>query len=50
MSISCRRRPPRRPRDLDRRRDKLVSNLPYNVATPIVVESLDGLPSSRAGA
>ena len=24
--------------------DKLVSNLPYNVATPIVVESLDGLP------
>jgi 16S rRNA (adenine1518-N6/adenine1519-N6)-dimethyltransferase len=24
---------------------KLVSNLPYNVATPIVVESLDGLPS-----
>ena len=24
---------------------KLVSNLPYNVATPIVVESLDGLPN-----
>src|SRR5207244_3315905 len=24
---------------------KLVSNLPYSVATPIVVESLDGLPS-----
>jgi 16S rRNA (adenine1518-N6/adenine1519-N6)-dimethyltransferase len=24
---------------------KLVSNLPYNVATPIVVESLEGLPS-----
>jgi 16S rRNA (adenine1518-N6/adenine1519-N6)-dimethyltransferase len=24
---------------------KLVSNLPYNVATPVVVESLDGLPS-----
>src|SRR5207302_11458516 len=24
---------------------KLVSNLPYNVATPIVVETLDGLPS-----
>ena len=23
---------------------KLVANLPYNVATPIVVESLDGLP------
>ena len=26
---------------------KLVSNLPYNVATPLVVESLDGLPSVR---
>jgi 16S rRNA (adenine1518-N6/adenine1519-N6)-dimethyltransferase len=25
--------------------NKLVSNLPYNVATPVVVESLDGLPS-----
>jgi 16S rRNA (adenine1518-N6/adenine1519-N6)-dimethyltransferase len=25
--------------------DKLVANLPYQVATPIVVESLDGLPS-----
>ena len=24
---------------------KLVANLPYNVATPIVVESLDGLPA-----
>ena len=24
---------------------KLVANLPYNIATPIVVESLDGLPS-----
>jgi 16S rRNA (adenine1518-N6/adenine1519-N6)-dimethyltransferase len=24
---------------------KLVSNLPYNIATPFVVESLDGLPS-----
>jgi 16S rRNA (adenine1518-N6/adenine1519-N6)-dimethyltransferase len=24
---------------------KLVSNLPYNVATPLVAESLDGLPS-----
>jgi 16S rRNA (adenine1518-N6/adenine1519-N6)-dimethyltransferase len=24
---------------------RLVANLPYNVATPIVVESLDGLPS-----
>jgi 16S rRNA (adenine1518-N6/adenine1519-N6)-dimethyltransferase len=27
--------------------DKLVSNLPYNIATPLVVESLDGLPSVR---
>ena len=27
---------------------KLVANLPYNVATPIVVESLDGLPERRA--
>jgi 16S rRNA (adenine1518-N6/adenine1519-N6)-dimethyltransferase len=26
---------------------KLVANLPYNVATPLVVESLDGLPSLR---
>jgi len=25
--------------------NKLVSNLPYNVATPIIVESLDGIPS-----
>ena len=25
--------------------EKLVANLPYNVATPLVVESLDGLPS-----
>jgi 16S rRNA (adenine1518-N6/adenine1519-N6)-dimethyltransferase len=25
--------------------NKLVANLPYNVATPIVVESLDGVPS-----
>jgi 16S rRNA (adenine1518-N6/adenine1519-N6)-dimethyltransferase len=24
---------------------KLVANLPYNIATPLVVESLDGLPS-----
>ena len=24
---------------------KLVANLPYNVATPVVVESLDGIPS-----
>ena len=31
--------------DLDPPPSKLVSNLPYNVATPIVVESLDGLPS-----
>jgi 16S rRNA (adenine1518-N6/adenine1519-N6)-dimethyltransferase len=27
---------------------KLVANLPYNVATPIVVESLDGMPTVRA--
>ena len=27
---------------------KLVANLPYNVATPIVVESLDRLPGDRA--
>ena len=27
---------------------KLIANLPYNVATPIVVESLDGLPSIEA--
>jgi 16S rRNA (adenine1518-N6/adenine1519-N6)-dimethyltransferase len=27
---------------------KLVANLPYNVATPIVVESLDGLPTVEA--
>jgi len=27
---------------------KLVSNLPYNVATPLVVESLDGLPALEA--
>jgi 16S rRNA (adenine1518-N6/adenine1519-N6)-dimethyltransferase len=26
---------------------KLVANLPYNVATPIVIESLDGLPNIR---
>jgi len=34
--------------DLDRLEPaptKLVSNLPYNIATPLVVESLDGLPS-----
>jgi 16S rRNA (adenine1518-N6/adenine1519-N6)-dimethyltransferase len=32
---------------LDLRSDatKLVANLPYNIATPLVVESLDGLPS-----
>jgi 16S rRNA (adenine1518-N6/adenine1519-N6)-dimethyltransferase len=27
---------------------KFVSNLPYNVATPLVVESLDGLPTIEA--
>ena len=26
---------------------KLVANLPYNIATPLVVESLDGLPDVR---
>jgi 16S rRNA (adenine1518-N6/adenine1519-N6)-dimethyltransferase len=31
--------------DLEPPPGKLVSNLPYNVATPIVVESLDGLPT-----
>jgi 16S rRNA (adenine1518-N6/adenine1519-N6)-dimethyltransferase len=31
--------------DLDPPPGKLVSNLPYNVATPIVIESLDGLPT-----
>ncbi len=30
---------------LDPQPTKLVANLPYNVATPIVAESLDGLPS-----
>jgi 16S rRNA (adenine1518-N6/adenine1519-N6)-dimethyltransferase len=30
------------------RPDKLVANLPYNVATPVVAESIDGLPSVRA--
>jgi 16S rRNA (adenine1518-N6/adenine1519-N6)-dimethyltransferase len=33
------------PVTLDPPPTKLVSNLPYNVATPIVVESLDGFPS-----
>ena len=33
------------PESLDPAPAKLVSNLPYNVATPIVVESLDGLPT-----
>ena len=32
---------------LDPAPTKLVSNLPYNVATPLVVESLDGLPTLR---
>jgi 16S rRNA (adenine1518-N6/adenine1519-N6)-dimethyltransferase len=30
--------------DLDPPPNKFVANLPYNVATPLVVESLDGLP------
>jgi 16S rRNA (adenine1518-N6/adenine1519-N6)-dimethyltransferase len=32
------------PASLDPPGNKLVANLPYNVATPIIVESLDGLP------
>jgi 16S rRNA (adenine1518-N6/adenine1519-N6)-dimethyltransferase len=31
--------------DLDPPASKLVANLPYQVATPLVIESLDGLPS-----
>ncbi len=31
--------------DLPREATKLVANLPYNVATPLLVESLDGLPA-----
>jgi 16S rRNA (adenine1518-N6/adenine1519-N6)-dimethyltransferase len=31
--------------ELDPAPSKFVSNLPYNVATPLVVESLDGVPS-----
>jgi len=31
--------------DLPQDATKLVSNLPYNVATPLIVESLDGLPN-----
>jgi 16S rRNA (adenine1518-N6/adenine1519-N6)-dimethyltransferase len=33
------------PATLDPPPTKLVSNLPYSVATPVVVESLDGLPT-----
>ncbi len=33
------------PATLDPKPTKLVANLPYNIATPIVAESLDGLPS-----
>jgi 16S rRNA (adenine1518-N6/adenine1519-N6)-dimethyltransferase len=33
--------------ELPREATKLVANLPYNVATPLVVESLDGLPEVR---
>jgi 16S rRNA (adenine1518-N6/adenine1519-N6)-dimethyltransferase len=33
--------------DLPHDATKLVANLPYNVATPLVVESLDGLPNIR---
>ncbi len=31
--------------DLPQDATKLVANLPYNVATPLIVETLDGLPS-----
>jgi 16S rRNA (adenine1518-N6/adenine1519-N6)-dimethyltransferase len=33
--------------ELDPPPGKLVANLPYNVATPLVVESLDGLPTVK---
>jgi len=33
--------------DLPQDATKLVANLPYNVATPLIVESLDGLPNVR---
>jgi 16S rRNA (adenine1518-N6/adenine1519-N6)-dimethyltransferase len=33
---------------LDPAPTKLVANLPYNIATPLVVESLDGIPSVRS--
>jgi 16S rRNA (adenine1518-N6/adenine1519-N6)-dimethyltransferase len=33
---------------LDPAPSKLVANLPYNIATPLLVESLDGLPSVDA--
>ncbi len=33
--------------ELDPPPSKLVANLPYNVATPLLVESLDGLPGVR---
>jgi len=35
------------PAALDPAPSKLVANLPYNIATPLVVESLDGLPNLR---
>ena len=33
--------------ELPQNATKLVANLPYNVATPLIVESLDGLPNVR---
>jgi 16S rRNA (adenine1518-N6/adenine1519-N6)-dimethyltransferase len=33
--------------DLDPPPEKLVANLPYSIATPLCVESLDGLPTVR---
>jgi 16S rRNA (adenine1518-N6/adenine1519-N6)-dimethyltransferase len=33
--------------ELPQNATKLVANLPYNIATPLIVESLDGLPNIR---
>ena len=44
VDARLRRRAPARPRRLAPGATKLVANLPYNVATPLVAESLDGLP------
>ena len=48
-TLALRRRAPARPRARSSRRRRSSSRTcPYNVATPLVVESLDGLPSDRA--